>query len=92
MPKSARTKRKLPNRSIAALAMLQSGYDDLNLIAEAIGISLEEVQAIDSVEDQRIRNLILEGLPEGFVFRVRKPVKCPNCGGRIDLVPCVLCR
>lgn len=84
-------KRKLSNKSMAVLAMLQTGYEDLDLIARSVGISVDEVKAIENADDIRVRRILTEGLPENFLYRIRLAVKCTSCGSRINLVPCVLC-
>jgi hypothetical protein len=92
MARSAKSRRQLSNKAMAVVAMLQSGYDDLGLIADSLGMTINEVEAIESAEDQRVRRLLREGLPQGFLYRIHRAVKCRICGGKINLVPCVLCR
>jgi hypothetical protein len=83
---------KLPNNKMATLAMLLTGFTDPKLIADSTGLPVSEVQELKRAKDPRVQRIINDGLPAGDLYRLRNPVKCPNCGGRIYLVPCILCR
>ena len=85
------SRKKLPNNKMAALAMVLSGFTDLQLIADSTGLTLREVQEIEGANDPRVQRFINEGLPAGELYRLRNAVKCPTCAGRVYLVPCVLC-
>jgi hypothetical protein len=86
------SRKKLPNKKMAALAMLLSGFTDPQLIADSTGLPLSEVQEIECASDPRVQRVIKEGVPDGDLYRLRNAVKCPQCGARIYLVPCILCK
>jgi hypothetical protein len=84
-------RRQLPNRALAVIALLNRGYSDLKGIAYAVGVPLTEVKILEAADDERVRRVIREGLPEGFTYRLKRAIKCRTCGNRINLIPCILC-
>ena len=95
--KTARSQEKsagprLANSIKAVLALLNSGFDDLITIAGAVGMPVDEVKRVESADDKRIRWYVCNGLPDDFVYRLRKQVVCPGCRGKINLVPCLECK
>jgi hypothetical protein len=83
--------RRLSDKVMAVMAMLQYGYHDLSLIAKATGMSVNEVRAIEIADDARIRRVAVEGIPPNRLYHIRHAIKCRLCGSRINLVPCVRC-
>ena len=82
----------LRRKACAALAVIEMGIRDHAQIAAAVGLSLEEVAQIDAAEDAAIRELGLEGIPAGEFFALAKVIRCPRCGARLTLAPCVTCQ
>lgn len=83
---------KLSQKTLAVLAMIQNGFSDLAVIADAIGLPLTKVQSINEANDAEIRHTAVHGVPKDFLYRIRRKLKCPSCGGKIFLVPCVGCQ
>ena len=83
---------RVSQQAMAVVALIQGGIRDETLIAQAVGIDVEEVRRIESANDLDVRKLAVAGLPKQFLFRLRKVVVCPRCGSRIFLVPCVSCK
>lgn len=83
---------KLSQKTLAVLAMIQNGFSDLTVIADAIGMPLAKVQTINEAQDAEIRRTAVQGVPKDFLYRIRRKLKCPSCGGKIFLVPCVGCQ
>ncbi len=88
---TVRTSRKLSQKTLAVLAMIQSGFSDLSQIAEALGMPLANVKQINEAQDAEVRRAAVDGVPKDFLYRIRRALKCPSCGGKIFLVPCVVC-
>lgn len=91
-PHSSKKRLPVPPRTAAAISLMRSGIADLSLIANAVGLPLEEIQRIDAAEDPAVRRMAVHGIPDEFIFRLRVKVTCPTCGNRIYLTPCVLCK
>ncbi len=83
---------RLAKKSKAAIALMRGGITDPALIARAVGLSVEEVQAIESADDPRARWYAIWGFDDEFTHRLQEQIKCPRCGCRINLVPCVNCK
>ncbi|MDH3717159.1 MAG: hypothetical protein OES79_03465, partial [Planctomycetota bacterium] len=60
-------------------------------IASIVGLTPEEIARIDAAEDKAIRELVLDGIPPGEFFTLAKQIRCPQCGARLTLAPCVTC-
>jgi hypothetical protein len=78
-------------RVAAAIAVMQMGITEYSVIAEAVGLSIEEVRQIDTAEDCRVRQLAVAGIPCGEYFKLDHRVRCPKCQALVDLAPCVTC-
>jgi hypothetical protein len=83
---------KLSQRAVAAIELMLRGMSNMDRIAAAVGLSIDEVKRLEAANDPRVRQIIAEGPPPGFVFRLRSVIICPGCGCRIFLVPCMTCR
>ena len=83
---------RLRRKVCAVLAVIQMGIRDHARIAVAVGLTADEVAEIDAAEDEAIRELVLEGIPAGEFFALAKEIRCPICGGRLTLAPCVTCQ
>jgi len=83
---------RLARKSKAAIALMRGGVTDPALIARAVGLPVEEVQAIESADDPRARWYAIRGFDDEFTHRLQEQIKCPRCGCRINLVPCVNCK
>ena len=83
---------RVSQQTMAVVALIHGGIRDEALIAQAVGLDVEEVRRIDAADDLDVRKLAVSGLPKQFLFRLRKVVVCPRCGSRIFLVPCVSCQ
>jgi hypothetical protein len=82
---------KVPYRVAAAIAVMQMGISDYSVIADAVGLTVEEVERVDMVEDPAVRQLALAGIPAGESFKLRRRVRCPRCQAKIGLAPCIAC-
>ncbi|HBO45530.1 MAG TPA: hypothetical protein DD670_16680 [Planctomycetaceae bacterium] len=82
---------KLPYRVAAAVAVMEMGISDYSVIAHAVGLSVEEVERIDMVEDPAVRQLALAGIPVGESFKLSRRIRCPKCQAKIALAPCIAC-
>lgn len=82
----------LPRKTVAALALIETGVRDYDTIATAVGLSVDDVSRIDSAKDESIRRLGVEGIPRGEYFPLSKIVRCPGCGGCITVAPCISCQ
>jgi hypothetical protein len=82
---------KVPYRVAAAIAVMQMGISDYSVIADAVGLTVEEVERIDMVEDPAVRRLALAGIPAGESFKLRRRVRCPRCQAKVGLAPCIAC-
>lgn len=83
---------RLAKKAKAAIALMRGGVTEPALIAKAVGLSVAEVQAIESADDPRARWYAARGFDDEFTHRLREQIKCPRCGCRIILVPCVICK
>ncbi len=81
----------VPCKSAAAIAVMQMGISDLLTIGLAIDLDPTLVEAIDSAEDPLIRQLAVEGIPDGEFFKLRARVICPKCKRSVLLAPCLAC-
>lgn len=81
----------LPYASAAVIALIELGLSDYSVIAEAVGLNVEDVQRIDNAEDVVVRQLAVEGLPHGEYFKLRARIRCPKCNGLIVIAPCISC-
>ncbi len=81
----------LPYRTAAAVALMEMGISDYGVIAEAVGLSTQEIKRIDKAEDEPVRLLSTLGIPSGEYFKLEKEVRCPKCHARVVLAPCVAC-
>jgi hypothetical protein len=68
------------------------GVSEYAVIAEAVGLTVDEVMEIDSAEDSLVRELAVSGIPSGEFFRLDQRVRCPKCQAKVDFAPCLLCR
>jgi hypothetical protein len=82
---------KVPYRVAAAIAVMEMGISEYSVIAEAVGLTVEEVERVDMVEDPAVRQLALAGIPAGESFRLRRRVRCPRCQAKVGLAPCIAC-
>ncbi|HLA84284.1 MAG TPA: hypothetical protein VJL29_05790 [Thermoguttaceae bacterium] len=82
---------KVPYRVAAAIALMEMGISDYAVIAGAVGMTVEEVERVDMVEDPAIRQLALAGIPAGESFRLSRRVRCPKCQAKVGLAPCIAC-
>gem|GEM_PF-4050531 len=82
----------ISKQAIAVLALMEGGIDDETVIAQAVGIDVDEVRRIESANDLEVRRVAVDGIPADFLFRLRRAVVCPRCGSRIFLVPCIFCQ
>jgi len=76
----------------AVIAVMEMGISDYSEIARAVGLTVEEVERIDKVEDPNVRQLALAGIPVGESFKLDNYVRCPKCRAEVRVVPCVACR
>lgn len=84
-------KSQLPRRAPTVIALMEMGVRDFGEIASATGLSVEDVQEIESAEDRKIRRIASEGTPPGTYLPLTKPVRCPTCNGMVTMAPCVAC-
>ena len=83
---------KVPYRIAAAIAVMEMGVSEYSVIANAVGLTVEEVERIDMVEDSSVRQLALARIPVGESFKLDNYVTCPKCQAKVGLAPCVACR
>ena len=81
---SRQIRRKIP----AVIALMQAGMSDLRRIAEAVGMSVSDVERIGQSQPAAAKKSTTEVSPPDSLLRLRKTVFCPQCGSRIFLVPC----
>jgi hypothetical protein len=79
-------------KQVAAIALMATGIRDHFVIARAIGMQAEQVAEIDMTMDENLRRLAIHGVPIDFAYPLRCIVRCPGCGYRITLAPCITCR
>jgi len=83
---------EVPYRIAAAIAVMEMGVSEYSVIANAVGLTVEEVERVDMVEDSAVRQLALARIPVGESFKLANYVRCPRCQARVRLAPCVACR
>ena len=82
---------RVPRKVAAVIALIQTGIVNYSTIAQAVGLTVEEVKYIDQAEESKIRQLGIQGIPRHVYFHLKKKVRCPNCNSWITLAPCVAC-
>ena len=70
---------------------MEMGISEYSVIADAVGLSVEEIERVDMVEDPAVRQLALAGIPVGESFKLRRRLRCPKCQAKVGLVPCIAC-
>ena len=87
------TKRDLvvPYQAAAVIALMEMGLSDYATIADAVGLSVAEVESIEAAQDRAVRQLCVERIPIGQYFKLRTLIRCPRCSARISVVPCIAC-
>ena len=83
---------EVPYRIAAAIAVMEMGVSEYSVIANAVGLTVEEVERVDMVEDSAVRQLALARIPIGESFKLDNYVRCPKCQAQVGLAPCVACR
>ena len=83
---------EVPYRVAAAIAVMEMGITEYSVIADAVGLSIEEVERVDCVEDTSVRQLALRRIPIDVLFKLENHVRCPRCQAEVALAPCVACR
>jgi hypothetical protein len=81
----------VPYGIAAAIAIMEMGISDHTVIARAVGLTVEEVERIDSAEDTSVRQLAVARIPIGEFFKLITHVRCPGCHNDVSVVPCVSC-
>jgi len=82
---------EVPYRVAAAIAVMEMGISEYAVIAEAVGLTVEEVRTIDAAEDSSVRQLAVARIPLGEWFKLDKHLRCPKCHAELNLVPCIAC-
>jgi hypothetical protein len=82
---------EVPYRVAAAIAVMEMGISEYSVIAEAVGLTIEEVERVDLAEDPAVRRLALTGIPAGESFRLKRRLRCPRCQAKVGLAPCIAC-
>ena len=82
---------RVPYRIAAAIAVMEMGISEYSVIARAVGLTVEEVERVDMVEDSAVRQLALAGIPVGESFKLDNHVRCPKCQAKVGLAPCIAC-
>ena len=83
---------EVPYRIAAAIAVMEMGVSEYSIIANAVGLTVKEVERVDMVEDSAVRQLALARIPAGESFKLENYVRCPKCRAEVGLAPCVACR
>ncbi len=83
---------EVPYRVAAAIAVMEMGISEYSVIAEAVGLTVEEVSRIDTAEDSSVRQLAVAGIPPEEFFKLDRRVRCPKCQAKVSLAPCIACR
>ena len=83
---------EVPYRIAAAIAVMEMGVSQYSVIANAVGLTIDEVERIDMVEDSAVRQLALARIPVGESFKLDNRVRCPKCQAEVGLAPCIACR
>lgn len=81
----------VPYRAAAAVALLDMGVRDYATIAQAVGLSIADVERIETAEDRPIRDLCSARIPFGTYFKLDAKVRCPKCSAWIVIAPCIAC-
>jgi hypothetical protein len=81
-----------PYRVAAAIAVMAMGVSEYRVIAEAVGLTVDEVRDIDSAEDSSVRELAVAGIPRGESFKLDRQIQCPKCQAKVNVAPCIFCR
>lgn len=81
----------VPYRTAAAIAIIEMGISDYAVIAEAVGLTVDEVRRIDRAEESSVRQLAAVGIPVGEFFKLVHRVRCPRCHNKVSVAPCVGC-
>ena len=79
-------------RVAAAIAVMEMGISEYSVIAHAVGLTVQEVERVDMVEDLAVRQLALARIPVGESFKLDNYVRCPKCRAEVGVAPCVACR
>jgi hypothetical protein len=82
---------QVPYRVAAAVAVMEMGVSEYAVIAEAAGLTVEEVERIDRAEDPSVRQLAVAGIPAGEFFRLESRLRCPKCQANLSIAPCLAC-
>jgi hypothetical protein len=83
---------KVPYRIAATVAVMEMGISEYSVIADAVGLTIEEVERVDMAEDLAVRQLALARIPIGESFKLFCRVRCPRCQAKVALAPCIACR
>ena len=83
---------EVPYRVAAAIAVMEMGVSEHSVIANAVGLTVEEVERVDMAEDPAVRQLAVERIPVSESFKLDNFVRCPKCLAKVGLAPCVACR
>ncbi len=83
---------EVPYRVAAAIAVMEMGISDYSVIADAVGLTVKEVESIDMVENPAVRQLVLARIPVDESFKLNHRVRCPKCQAKVCLAPCIACR
>lgn len=81
----------VPYQAAAVIALMEMGLSDYAAIADAVGLSVEEVARIEGAQDRAVRQLCVERIPIGQYFKLRTLIRCPRCSARISMAPCIAC-
>ncbi len=82
---------RVPRKTAAAIAVMEMGVTDYRVIAEAVGLEVDEVKQIDLATEGPVRRLGVQGIPAGEFFNLRTTICCPKCGAKVTIAPCVAC-
>jgi hypothetical protein len=82
---------EMPYQVAATVAVMQMGIAEYSVIAEAVGLTVEEVGQIDAATDPSVRELAATGVPCGEYFKLDRRVRCPKCRVLVRLAPCIAC-
>ena len=83
---------EVPYRIAAAIAVMEMGVSEYSVIANAVGLTVEEVERVDMAEDSSVRQLAVARIPVSESFKLDNYVRCPKCRAEVGLAPCVACR
>jgi len=83
---------EVPYRIAAAIAVMEMGVSEYSVIANAVGLTVEEVERVDMAEEPTVRLLALARIPISESFKLDNYVRCPKCEARVGIAPCVACR